>query len=488
MTSDPVTLTLPFLTLQDVYLILSLLSFPIAATVLWFIPKDAKTEFRGIFAIFGTVWLWILMQTLLGLWQVFNGGVTNAPLAGGSLGLGALIAAFLGAPFVIYGTYLRHKTNRLEQEGHMTDRINKAVEQLGAEKTVKGHLTNSKGKKVFEKDADGNPDFSRPTIVEETMPNIEVRMGAILSLERIAQDSTTNDKGRDHVRVMEILCAYIRENSNARKPVDFPLGEWVPLKDDATEEERETHLVWSKVRFDFHNLLALEWAKNLSSPRSDVALALKVIGRRSSEQRLVEAAWPNPPDSNTRWPFDDGNLKSFDISEGQVLKEENLEAFLRELSVWTKKLDDYRGYRLDLSNANLQRADMSSVRSDRSDAIFSGAKLTGARLEGARLIHARLEGCTLAYAKMAGSVLLDVRLDGASLMETWLEAATLVSASLDGASIVTTRFEGAWMFGTSIRGAVIRNASWEGALTLGMKTDGVERSQRVEAQDTGTTA
>jgi hypothetical protein len=40
-----------------------------------------------------------------------------------------------------------------------------------------------------------------------TEPNIEVRIGAILSLERIAQDSTRYDNGRDHVRVMEILCA-----------------------------------------------------------------------------------------------------------------------------------------------------------------------------------------------------------------------------------------------------------------------------------------
>jgi hypothetical protein len=83
---------------------------------------------------------------------------------------------------------------RYQKEGHITDRINTAVEMLGAEKTVKHRSTDDAGKEVT---------------TEETVPNIEVRIGAILSLERIAQDSTTHDRGRDHVRVMEILCAYV---------------------------------------------------------------------------------------------------------------------------------------------------------------------------------------------------------------------------------------------------------------------------------------
>ena len=248
MTSDPVTLTLPFLTWQGMYVLLTALGILIATGLMWLIlngaerarPATLESWAKAGAWVLGPVWLWLLGATLWGLWQVFNGA--PSPLASGSLGLGALIAAFLGAPFVIYGTYLRHKTNRLEQEGHMTDRINKAVEQLGADKVVKRHLINSKGFKVYEKFPDGKNDYSKPTLIEETVPNIEVRMGAILSLERIAQDSTLHDKGRDHVRVMEILCAYIRENSNARKPVDFPLAEWVPLEDDASEEERTAHL------------------------------------------------------------------------------------------------------------------------------------------------------------------------------------------------------------------------------------------------------
>lgn len=201
MNTDPVTLTLPFLTWQGLNVLLAALGVAGATGLIWLMltgaerdhPPKLESWFKPMAVVLGVVWIWLLGATLWGLWQVFN-GVEGAPLAGGSLGLGALIAAFLGAPFVIYGTYLRHKTQRLEQEGHMTDRITKAVEQLGTEKTIK------------------EPDGAGKT-VERTVPNIEVRMGAILSLERIAQDSTMHDKGRDHVRVMEILCAYIRENT-----------------------------------------------------------------------------------------------------------------------------------------------------------------------------------------------------------------------------------------------------------------------------------
>lgn len=143
MNTDPVTLTLPFLTWQGLNVLLAALGVAGATGLVWLMLTGAERDhspkleswFKPMAVVLGVVWIWLLGATLWGLWQVFN-GVEGAPLAGGSLGLGALIAAFLGAPFVIYGTYLRHKTQRLEQEGHMTDRITKAVEQLGAEKRV----------------------------------------------------------------------------------------------------------------------------------------------------------------------------------------------------------------------------------------------------------------------------------------------------------------------------------------------------------------
>jgi hypothetical protein len=91
-------------------------------------------------------------------------------------------------------------------------------------------------------------------VFKETSPNIEVRIGAILSLERIAQDSTRFDNGHDHVRVMEILCAYVRENTATPS-----------LEPDYDEE-------------------------GPFSPRTDVQIAIDVIKRRSDEQLGIEAS------------------------------------------------------------------------------------------------------------------------------------------------------------------------------------------------------
>ena len=143
-------------------------------------------------------------------------GQSAASGSGGlGFGFGALLVALLGAPFLIWNTVIKHKALGFQKEGLFTDRLSKAVEQLGVEKTVKLAGMNCKP-------------------VETTEPNIEVRVGAILLLERIAQDSTAYDKGRDHVRVMEILCAYVRENAKASAATAFPLGDWETLKEDPT--------------------------------------------------------------------------------------------------------------------------------------------------------------------------------------------------------------------------------------------------------------
>ena len=67
------------------------------------------------------------------------------------------------------------------EQGQITERLNKATENLG------------------KSTADGEP-------------IIEVRIGALYALERIAQDSI-----RDHIQILEILCAYIRNGSLKNK-------------------------------------------------------------------------------------------------------------------------------------------------------------------------------------------------------------------------------------------------------------------------------
>jgi hypothetical protein len=93
----------------------------------------------------------------------------------------------VGGAFAIFALYLTFRRVVVAEQGHITDRYTKAIEQLGA-------LT-AKGK-----------------------PNIEVRLGSIYALERIAQDSP-----RDHWTIMEVLTAYVRQN--APKPTQNPTDE-----------------------------------------------------------------------------------------------------------------------------------------------------------------------------------------------------------------------------------------------------------------------
>ena len=102
--------------------------------------------------------------------EIYNG---TAPFNELALALFAILSA-LGALFGFYTSIINTETT---EQGHITDRINKAIENLG-------------------KNDDGG------------YPVIEVRIGALYALERIAQDSI-----RDYIQILEILCAYIRHNS-----------------------------------------------------------------------------------------------------------------------------------------------------------------------------------------------------------------------------------------------------------------------------------
>jgi len=148
----------------------------------------------------------------------------------------------------------------IAEQGHITDRINVSVKGLGSEKIVKKYSETPlykndgndwerdlKGELIPASRPDGIPLVDTQTY-EVTLPNLEVRIGSIYALERIAQDSH-----RDHIQVMEILCAYIRENA--------PVTSLEP-----TEPE-------------FFRAV----------PRTDIQTAISVIGRRNKKQ--IDLEW-----------------------------------------------------------------------------------------------------------------------------------------------------------------------------------------------------
>ncbi|MDG1316360.1 MAG: pentapeptide repeat-containing protein, partial [Paracoccaceae bacterium] len=152
--------------------------------------------------------------------------------------LGMLVAAST-VPFALIRVWINdrtikaaERTTNAAEQGLITDRINTAVTGLGVEKTVKQTAPNGK-------------------ITENTDANIEVRLGAIYALERLSQDSD-----RDHMQIMEILCAYIRTNAPWDKDTDVP---------------------WD-----------LETPGPFKRLRADIQAALTVIGRRAPDKIALE--------------------------------------------------------------------------------------------------------------------------------------------------------------------------------------------------------
>ena len=117
----------------------------------------------------------------------------------------------LGAGLFVAGALVFTARNfTLSREGQVTDRYTKAIEQLGSDK-------------------------------------LDVRIGGIYALERVARDSA-----RDHPTVMEVLTAFIREHSHEQ---------WPPSDHPASRgQERST--------------------------RPDVQAALTVVGRRDPARNI----------------------------------------------------------------------------------------------------------------------------------------------------------------------------------------------------------
>jgi len=249
------------------------------------------------------------------------------------------LAQIIGGVFVLAGLYssvktfdLQQQSARVQQEGQITDRFSKAIEHLGAV-TLGGS-------------AGGN---GKPSI------NLEMRLGGIYALERIASDSP-----RDHWTIMEVLMTYVRENSSVS-------NRGAQAKDAPQAQE-------SKERAT----LAATAPPHL---RTDIQAILTVMGRRNASL--------DPPNRQI-------DLSSSDLG-GASLKGATFQntIFIKSDLSWS-----------DLMDANLKSADLE-------DASLMGASLVDTDLRGAVLKGADLKGADLSGADLSGAIVSDDQLAGA---------------------------------------------------------------------------
>jgi uncharacterized protein YjbI with pentapeptide repeats len=262
-------------------------------------------------------------------------------------------AQIVGGMVLVIGLYFTWRNLIVAREGQITERFTRAIDQIDSKKSL------------------------------------EVRLGGIYALERIARDSS-----QDHGPVMEVLTAYIR-----------------------------THATWDSQK---------PAPEGRPAPTADIQTVLTVLGRRTRTFGMGEQ--------------ESHNLSGTDL-RGAILRNARLQgAFLIDAHLeWA----DLRGARLegaDLRGAHLEQAFLKDTHLER-------ASLTYAYLVGASLVDAHLVGADFRGAHLERANLRGAHLEGANLKGASLEGASLAGAHLEGADLEGTDLRGAHLEGAHLEDA-----------------------------------
>jgi uncharacterized protein YjbI with pentapeptide repeats len=219
----------------------------------------------------------------------------------------------------------------LTRQGQVSDRYSKAVEQLGSDK-------------------------------------IDVRIGGIYALERVARDSS-----QDHPTVIEVLCAFIREHSRDQR---------ASSGDDESQPR----------------------------PAADVQAALTVVGRRNRRHDIRRLDLTHTILHGAR--LDHGNFSRADFHGADLRHAQCAGADLSGALLFHANLsraflggttDGQASDHVNLKGAILIRADLTGANvchADLRDANLDGTNLTGSYAEGADLTGAYLRNPDLTDADL----------------------------------------------------------------------------------------
>jgi len=359
---------------------------------------------------------------------------------------------------------------RTAEEGLITDRFTRAVEQLGAEKSVKveGRIVRYRygpeGRPLSTLEIRGEPlklheaaeivDTDDWQFLERTEPNLEVRLGAIYALERIAQDSE-----RDHIPIMETLCAYVRENAPASSAQDHDLGDWPDCPENGEMKRPDERKSVLETRCE----TLRNWANALPAPRVDVQAALIVIGRRSEQQIEHERRSQHgdqEPESHFRLDLRGANLQRANLNNARLDH-----ALMTHARLEGARLNGARLERAALSWAHLEGAVLGGESTEGNIVVWAapGSDLGGARLQKSNLTAARLECAILVGAFFEGATMIQARLEGADLYRARLDEAHLEWARLEGARLESARLYGATLRWATVEGADLNDTNFKKA-------------------------
>ena len=241
----------------------------------------------------------------------------------------------IGGLVVLVGLYLTHRRIRVTEDGQVTDRFTKAIEQLGSDK-------------------------------------ISIRLGGIYALERIAKDSR-----KDHWTVIEVLSAFVREGPPIHNREGIELSEaGVGISTDIqaalTVVDRRKH------QQDPENTPINYSTANLQGSNLEGAFL------REANLNQAHLSRANLQGANLQGAILQGaNLQGANL-QGANLEGTNLQgAILQGANLLWAKLQGANLSRADLQGAILQGANLQG-------ANLQGAKLYEANLQGTILEDAQI--------------------------------------------------------------------------------------------------
>lgn len=457
-------------------------------------------------AVFGMVALATLWE-LLRVFADYLAGEGNLikTLSKDAEGLRAvwfLLLGLVGAlaiPLALNRARIQQRQTRVQEKGHVTDRIIRAGELLSRTRDVQRHVGD-------------DPGTGRPIFEERTEPAIEARLSAIYTLERVAQESVgPGGDGAEHWPIMMTMLAYIRhrrgeDERDWQKTSDI-LGTWeldyrnrFPPPKEASSlgkyfswfksmEARRAEWILSRGKEDEQFEFKL---KNLPRPREDVAAAISVLRNRIDSQIVYEHSLVSPAQISA-WSWEEFHECneivgiSADLDSRVAYFKARLDFVERQFENWIRYHSDRPNGRFELGSVPLHCADLRGVNwrhheledawlisSDLRGANFCGADLSGARLEGANLEFARLESANLDGAFLQAAKLDDAFLLCATLSGSYLTGADLTQADLTGAKLTRACLRGANLCSTILDGSNLKEAGLSGASMIGCSLIQVE--------------
>jgi uncharacterized protein YjbI with pentapeptide repeats len=345
----------------------------------------------------------------------------------------AQIIGGFGLLLGLYFTWRRIEISQQELEAtrdqQVTERFTRAIDQLGATD-------------------------------EANNKKLEIRLGGIYALERIAGDSLAMDDspGRDYSTVMEVLTAYVRENttqapgpSEGSSEAAAPSNEATAAADEGTKQPPP-----------------LEPRR----PTADIQAILDVLSRTQAD--VAE-------EHRTRLDLHEADLQGADLIRanlqgsslrGAILQRAHFqranlqEANLRGADLRGARLQEARLQRANLQEANLQGANLQEVnlhRADLYEAILRDANLQEANLHGEDLQGANFQGANLQEANLQEANLQEANLQGAILQQAILRGAILFRADLRGTHLQQAILQQAHLFRADLRGAILQRANLQDA-------------------------